>query len=84
MQHSYLNLSLRKPLSNRNQSIDLHSNSMDWFLYDIGLRHERVKLLSFEQQEFANYHNAQVYIVFENRLKNQPSRDVLRKRQGLI
>ena len=27
----------------RNQSIDLPSKSMDWFLYDIGLRHERVK-----------------------------------------
>ena len=27
----------------RNQSIDLRSKSMDWFLYDIGLRRERVK-----------------------------------------
>ena len=27
----------------RNQSIDLLRKSMDWFLYDIGLRHERVK-----------------------------------------
>ena len=26
-----------------NQSIDLQSNSMEWFLYDIGLRRERVK-----------------------------------------
>ena len=30
----------------RNQSIDLHSKSMDWFLYDIGLRHEKVKHIS--------------------------------------
>ena len=30
--------------SYRNQSIDLLCKSMDWFLYDIGLRHERVKL----------------------------------------
>ena len=27
----------------RNQSIDLQRKSMDWFLYDIDLRHERVK-----------------------------------------
>ena len=31
------------PLSYRNQSIDLQSKSVDWFLYDNGLRHERVK-----------------------------------------
>ena len=31
------------PLSYRNQSIDLQSKSMDWFLCDNGLRHERVK-----------------------------------------
>ena len=35
-------------MSHRNQSIDLHSKlmhskSMDWFLYDNGLRDERVK-----------------------------------------
>ena len=38
-----LTLSWRKPLSYRNQSIDLRSKSMVWFLYDNGLRHERVK-----------------------------------------
>ena len=37
-----LTLSWRRPLSYRNQSIDL-SKSMDWFLYDNGHRHERVK-----------------------------------------
>ena len=26
------------------EAIDLQSKSMDWFLYDIGLRHERVKM----------------------------------------
>ena len=31
------------PLSYRNQSIDLPRKSMDRFLYDNGLRHERVK-----------------------------------------
>ena len=38
-----LTLSWRRPLSYRNQSIDLQSKWMDWFLYDNGLRHERVK-----------------------------------------
>ena len=35
-------LSWRKPLSYRNQSTDLLCKSMYWFLYDNGLRHERV------------------------------------------
>ena len=38
-----LTLSRRRPLSYRNQSIDLRSKSMGWFLHDNGLRHERVK-----------------------------------------
>ena len=38
----YLTLSWRRSLSYRNQSIDLQSKSVDWFLYDNGLRHERV------------------------------------------
>ena len=38
-----LTLSWRRPLSYRNQSIDLLCKSMDWFLYNNGLRHERVK-----------------------------------------
>ena len=44
--HSFIDLTLswRRPLSYRNQSIDLQSKSMDWFLYDDGLRHESVKL----------------------------------------
>ena len=40
---SYLTLSWRRPLSYRNQSIDLLRKSMDKFPYDNGLRHERVK-----------------------------------------
>ena len=39
---SLLTLSWRMPLSYRNQSTDLRSKSMDWFLYDNGLRHEMV------------------------------------------
>ena len=42
--HLSLTLSWRRPLSYRNQSIDLWSKLMDWFPYDNGLRHERVKL----------------------------------------
>ena len=38
-----LTLSWWRPLSYRNQSIDLLCKSMDWFLYDNGPRHERVK-----------------------------------------
>ena len=34
--------SWRRLLSYRNHSIDLQSKSMDWFLYNKGLRHERV------------------------------------------
>ena len=40
-------LSWRRPLSYRNQSTDLRSKSMGWFLYDNGLRHERVKKAPF-------------------------------------
>ena len=40
-----LNLSWRGSLSYRNQSIDLLCKSMDWFLYDNGLRHERDKFV---------------------------------------
>ena len=40
-----LTLSWRRPLSYKNQSIDLQSKAMDWFLYDNGLHHERVNNL---------------------------------------
>ena len=43
----HLTLSWRRPLSYRNQSIDLLSKSMDWFLYDNDLRHESVKMERF-------------------------------------
>ena len=38
-----LTLSWRRPLSYRNQPIDLLCKSVEWFLYDNGLRHERVQ-----------------------------------------
>ena len=37
------NLSWRKSLSYRSEPIHLQNRSMDWFLYDRNLRHERVK-----------------------------------------
>ena len=40
-----LTLSWCSSPSGRNHSIDLHSKSTDWFLYDRDLRHERVKIL---------------------------------------
>ena len=42
---SSLTLSWRRSLWCRNQSIDLQSKSMDWFLYHRDLRHERVNIL---------------------------------------
>ena len=42
-----LTLSRRRPLLYRNQSIDLHSKSMEWFLYNSGLRLERVKFIKY-------------------------------------
>ena len=38
-----LTLSRRRSISYRNQYNDLLYKSMDWFLYNIGLRRERVK-----------------------------------------
>ena len=35
-----------RPISYRNQSIDLLRKSMVWFLYDIGLGHERVNTIT--------------------------------------
>ena len=40
-----LTLSWRRPLSYRNQPIDLLCKSMNWFLYDNGLCHERVNVM---------------------------------------
>ena len=57
-----LTLSWRRPLSYRHQSIDFLYKSMDWFLYDNGLRHERVKntffieLLQWLLQNFHEVH----------------------------
>ena len=44
-----LTLPWRRYLSYRNQSIDLLYKSINWFLYDRDLRHERVKHIFFVQ-----------------------------------
>ena len=43
--HATINSFVRRQLSYRNQS-DLRSKSMDWFLYDNGLRHVNKDLTS--------------------------------------
>ena len=55
-----LTLSWRRPLSYRNQPIDLQRKSMDWFLYDNGLRHERgndQRILQWDWTRRATGHN---------------------------
>ena len=42
-----LTLSWRRFLSYRDQSIDLRGKSMDWFLYDKDLCHEKVNARSY-------------------------------------
>ena len=53
-----LTLSRRRPISYRNQSIDLLCKSMDWFLYHIALRRERIKHLTRPRLGFSHlgYH----------------------------
>ena len=46
-QNVCLTISWRRPLSYGNQSIDLLCKSMNWFLYDNGLRHKRVNSCGF-------------------------------------
>ena len=52
---SNLTLSWRRSLSYRNQSIDLLCKSVDWFLHDIGLHHERVNeiIRHFTEKKFS-------------------------------
>ena len=63
LQHRYLTgfwmccfiLSWRTSLSYRNRCIDLQIKSMDWFLYNRNLPHERVKLQRLRQKWFRNF-----------------------------
>ena len=63
-----LTLSWWGSLSYRNQSTDLWSKSIDWFLYDRGLRHERVKS-SQEQSTISGINPFHATGLFLNPLK---------------
>ena len=75
-----LTLSRRRPLSYRNQSIDLLRKPVDWFLYDNGLRLERVKktlflsdffrLLFHAVSFFKHFWQCQSYFVLSNNLRD--------------
>ena len=64
-------LSWRRPLSCRNHSIDLRSKSMEWFLYDNGLRHERVNTTCIKFIDLLM--NCRVLLLFWNETKTAPS-----------
>ena len=55
----------------RSQSIDLLCKSMDWFLYDNGLRHERVNLIC------VCFHSG--FIIFVSLFAGKVSADTLQK-----
>ena len=62
---AYLTLSWRRSLSYKNQPIDLQSKSMDWFLHDMDLCHERVKhLFLFNQFLWGNFKMATCTLPF--------------------
>ena len=62
---SCLTHSWRGLLLYRNQSVDLHSKSMDWFLYDNGLRHETVN----KNQQVGGFDKWLKKHCFENKFK---------------
>ena len=47
----FVTLSRQRSLSYRNQSIYLLSKSLDWFLYDTDLRHERVNVVELTSHQ---------------------------------
>ena len=68
----YFNSFMTRLLSYRNQSTDLLRKSMDWFLYENGLRHERVNYLrlkiiltgiSFTRETFLGSHFSKFFNV---------------------
>ena len=63
-----LTLSWREPLSYRNQSIDLQSKSMNWFLYDNGLHHEKVK-----KPNERNHNVIVSFVLLDGSLKKEPN-----------
>ena len=61
-----LTLSWRRLLSCRNQSIDFRSKSMNWFLYDNGLRHERVNRASLNGSVCYSVASTQLIYIFKS------------------
>ena len=61
-----LTLSCQRPLSYRNQSIDLPSKSINWNLYDNGLRHESVKRLqkSSEEKSYLFMNDTKLFCIY--------------------
>ena len=50
-----ITFSWRRPVSSRNQSIDLLCKSMNWFLYDRDPHYERVKRFFVKILSFSNF-----------------------------
>ena len=62
---------MRRPLPYRNQSIDLQSKSMDWFLYDNDLRHEMVKVMRLQALLLSHQHISQLGPLVHKSTHNQ-------------
>ena len=73
---SVLTFSWRRPLSYRNQSIDLRSKSMDWFLCDNGLRyvkgtfHSKPTLRMVPSQYFKLFSTLKIWLEIFHKVKN--------------
>ena len=65
MIYESLTLSWRRPLSYRNQSIDLLGESIVWFLYSNGLRHQGVKWIYF-----SSFKKKKTFDIRRKKLKN--------------
>ena len=70
---SYFNLtfSWRRPLSYKNQSIDLFCKSMDWFLYDNGLCHDKTVKVNSKTYDITNWETSNYNTLFVQYLKKQ-------------
>ena len=61
-----LTLSWQKSLSYRNKYIDLQSKSVDWFLYDRDLCHERVNDILFISRFWCSTADRYMFVIKEN------------------
>ena len=62
----WLTFNYQCSLSYRNQSINLQSKLMDWFLYDRDLRHEQVKLNHIELQTLSKVQTSVLFCAKSN------------------